>query len=125
MQVTTTHSEQVWQSPDGEKTIWNVTLTADGKEYQLKTFSKSVATVGYSGEVESYVNQRGDRFVKPVNEQVRTADLDSRIRAQWAIGQAVAATIFTPADEQYEAAVLDLANIFYKMVDTVITEGGQ
>jgi hypothetical protein len=94
MNVKTISSEQVWQSPDGQKTIWNVALEADGKEYPLKTYSSKIAEVGFEGEVESYLNNRGDRFVK----QVRTMNApaggyagrdDAAIKAQWAIGQAI------------------------------------
>jgi hypothetical protein len=98
MKAKTISSEQVWQSPDGQKTIWNVKLTADGKEYALKTFSAKVAEVGFEGEVESYLNQRGDRFVKQVpvaNKSGGYTRDDAGIRAQWAIGQAIALTSAT------------------------------
>ncbi|HSX31732.1 MAG TPA: hypothetical protein VLF43_00585 [Candidatus Saccharimonadales bacterium] len=94
MQVKTTDTKQVWQSPDGEKTIWEVTLRGeDNKEYGLKTFSPTVATLGFNGNVETYVNQRGDRFVRQIVKQQPVVAGDSRdmsIRAQWAIGQAIA-----------------------------------
>jgi hypothetical protein len=97
MKVKTLDSKQAWQSPDGQKTIWEVTLEADGKQYPLKTFSPKVSTIGFEGEVESYTNQRGDRFVKQVqrdNQPRRgggdTQRDDATIRAQWAIGQAIA-----------------------------------
>jgi len=94
MQVTTTDTKQVWQSPDGEKTIWEVTLRGeDDKEYGLKTFSSAVGTLGFTGDVETYVNQRGDRFVRQVvkKQPVMAGDQrDLSIRAQWAIGQAIA-----------------------------------
>lgn len=64
MQVKTTTSKQVWQSPDGQMTIWEVTLQAENRAHGLKTYSPEIATVGYTGEVETYVNKRGDRFVK-------------------------------------------------------------
>jgi hypothetical protein len=98
MRAKTVSSEQVWQSPDGEKTIWNVVLEADGKQYPLKTFSSKIAEVGYEGEVESYVNQRGDRFVKQAPKAPATTGYnrdDAAIKAQWAIGQAIALTSAT------------------------------
>jgi len=98
MKAKTISSEQVWQSPDGQKTIWNITLEADGKEYPLKTFSSKIAEVGYEGEVESYVNQRGDRFVKQAPSVAKSGGYsrdDAAIRAQWAIGQAIALTSAT------------------------------
>jgi hypothetical protein len=64
MQVKTLASEKVWQSMDGERTIWNVKVEHDGKQYPLKTFSQQIAREGFEGEVETYVNKRGDRFVK-------------------------------------------------------------
>lgn len=96
MRAKTLASQQVWQSPDGQKTIWDVTLEADGRQYPLKTFSSKIAEVGFEGEVESYANQRGDRFVKqtPKPEAQRSGGGYSRddaaIKAQWAIGQAIA-----------------------------------
>jgi hypothetical protein len=89
MFVKTVDSKQVWQSPDGQKTIWDVLLEAEGKEYPLKTFSAAIAEKGFQGDVESYVNQRGDRFVRQVVHSPSEAR-DYSIRAQWAIGQAIA-----------------------------------
>ncbi|HEX8226277.1 MAG TPA: hypothetical protein VF572_00245 [Candidatus Saccharimonadales bacterium] len=103
MQVKTTNSQQIWQSPDGKRTIWDVTLkTADGSDYKLKTYSPEIARLGYSGEVRSYLNPRGDRFVRQVSA-AQTAGAgqsgggsrssyqrdDNAIKAQWAIGQAI------------------------------------
>jgi hypothetical protein len=96
MRAKTVNSEQVWRSPDGQKTIWNVVLEAEGKQYPLKTFSQKIAEPGFEGEVESYANQRGDRFVKqtpkaPVPGQAGGYSRDdAAIKAQWAIGQAIA-----------------------------------
>jgi hypothetical protein len=92
MNAKTIHSEQVWQSSDGQRTIWEVTLKADdGKEYRLKTYSAKIAQMGYEGEVRSYVNPRGERFVRqvPTNTKPSFSRDDSAIRAQWAIGQAI------------------------------------
>jgi hypothetical protein len=91
MNAKTIHSEQVWQSSDGQRTIWEVTLKADdGKEYRLKTYSNKIAQLGFDGEVRSYVNPRGERFVRqvPSTKPAFQRD-DSAIRAQWAIGQAI------------------------------------
>jgi hypothetical protein len=95
MRAKTINSEQVWQSPDGQKTIWNVTLEADGKQYPLKTFSNKIAEPGFEGDVESYANQRGDRFVKQLPKPQGGGGYsrdDAAIKAQWAIGQAIALT---------------------------------
>lgn len=100
MRAKTLASQQVWQSPDGQKTIWDVTLEADGKQYPLKTFSSKIAETGFEGEVESYANQRGDRFVKQVPKPATASSGgsyrdDAAIKAQWAIGQAIALTSAT------------------------------
>jgi hypothetical protein len=96
MQVTTVDSEQIWQSPDGEKKIWSVVLkTPEGSDYRLKTYSQEVAKPNFNGEVYSYLNKRGDRFVRQERKAQAAASKpayqrdDNAIRAQWAIGQAI------------------------------------
>jgi hypothetical protein len=96
MQVTTIDSEQIWQSPDGEKKIWSVVLkTPEGSDYRLKTYSAEVAKPNFTGEVYSYLNKRGDRFVRQERKTPATTSKpayqrdDNAIRAQWAIGQAI------------------------------------
>jgi hypothetical protein len=97
MQVATIDSEQSWQSPDGQKKIWSVKLeTPEGKDYLLKTYSQAVAHPNFKGEVYSYLNKRGERFVRQAAKtpaQVTASKGYSRdddaIRAQWAIGQAI------------------------------------
>lgn len=90
MKVKTIKSEQVWQSPDKQRTIWQVSLLADDKEYTLKTYSEQIGTVGYEGDVVSYKNDRGDRFVKSASDDSKPYSRDDlAIRAQWAIGQAI------------------------------------
>src|SRR4051812_23990974 len=63
----------------------------DGKDYLLKTYSSLIAQVGYEGEVRSYINPRGERFVRqvPVAHTPRHPEHEASIRAQWAIGQAI------------------------------------
>ena len=94
MYVKTTNAQQIWQAPDGTRTIWEVTLKArDGREYRLKTYSRDIAALGFTGEVRSYLNPRGDRFVRqvPADKPRRTGPSrdEDAIRAQWAIGQAI------------------------------------
>lgn len=96
MRVKTIESEQIWQSPDGQKKIWSVVLqTPEGSEYRLKTYSQEVARPNFSGEIYSYLNKRGERFVRQQAKTPATASKssyqrdDSAIRAQWAIGQAI------------------------------------
>lgn len=96
MQVKTTDSEQIWQSPDGEKKIWSVQLqTPEGNDYRLKTYSQAIASPNFTGEVYSYLDKRGERFVRQAAKEKATAERpsygrdDNAIRAQWAIGQAI------------------------------------
>lgn len=67
LQVTTKSAEQVWTSPDGKMTIFKVSLEMDGKTFGAKTYSKAIATEGWSGTVESYEKQGrngAETFVK-------------------------------------------------------------
>ncbi|HEX7368272.1 MAG TPA: hypothetical protein VF261_01285 [Candidatus Saccharimonadales bacterium] len=97
MQAKTTHSERIWQSPDGKRTIWEVQLRAeDSSDYRLKTYSPAVAQLGFRGQVKSYLNRFGERFVRQDAEANRAAKAssgysrdDNAIKAQWAIGQAI------------------------------------
>lgn len=128
MKAKTTASEQVWQSSDGQRTIWEVTLrTDDGKEYRLKTYSKDIASKEFEGEVETYAAKNGDRFVRqPKPENGYTGGKGSKqnnqpiIQAQWAIGRA--ATIiqqrgellpdeeYWQTVEQYAVKLIEVAN---------------
>ena len=104
MQLTTVQSNQVWQSPDGNRKIWEVTLADEQGEqyYKLKTFSPAISQKGFSGELKTYLNARGERFVRqditktPETEKAGASGRsrgyqrdDNAIRAQWAIGQAI------------------------------------
>jgi hypothetical protein len=67
MQATTKLSEKVWSSPDGQKTIYKVTLEADGQQVTAKTFSDAISQIGWSGQVETYEKegrQGSETFVK-------------------------------------------------------------
>lgn len=108
MQVKTIESDQVWQSPDGEKKIWSVKLeTPEGKDYQLKTYSQAIAHPNFNGEVYSYLDKRGERFVRQVTKSPAETTAkggysrdDNAIRAQWAIGQAInLASVKMPKDD--------------------------
>ena len=111
MQVKTTHSEQVWQSPDGQKSIWEVTLKGDGgNEDRLKTYSEAIAQLGFEGEVESYLNGRGERFARQkVTRKARSGYSrdDDAIRAQWAIGKAIDLAAVKMAKEQITLPVIE------------------
>jgi hypothetical protein len=131
MRARTIASQQEWQSPDGQKTIWAVTLEADGKTFMLKTYSPKIAQVGWEGQVESYENNRGQKFVKQPQQQggwgggrgAGQPKDEAAIKAMWAIGQAVQSATLRPDDTGYESEVEDLARIYYSMVDRV--KGGE
>lgn len=53
--VTTKASEEIWKSPDGSKVIHKVTLVGStGDEIEVRTYSKDIAAVGWTGDVETY-----------------------------------------------------------------------
>lgn len=54
LQVKTTSSEMVWQSPDGSRKIFKLVLDYNGQQVQAKTYSNDIAKVGWSGEVMTY-----------------------------------------------------------------------
>lgn len=54
LEVTTKSAEEVWKSPDGKITMFKLLLDFEGKPFEAKTYSKAIATEGWSGEVESY-----------------------------------------------------------------------
>jgi hypothetical protein len=123
MKSKTIHSEKVWQSPDGQKSIWEVMLQAEGTEYKLKTFSPRISQIGFEGDVESYVNPRGDRFVK---QRATRSSANSRdqnvIRAQWAIGQSIALSAATMRKDTITMkSIEDKAHELYAMVDRIKT----
>jgi hypothetical protein len=67
LEVTTTVSNQVWTSPDGQRKIYELTLDYNGQPVKAKTYSDAIATVGWSGTVESYEKigkQGAETFVK-------------------------------------------------------------
>ncbi len=57
-----------WQSPDGQRKIWQVTVDVNGKQAPCKTYSQVLSQVGYQGMIETYekANNRGgiDTFIK-------------------------------------------------------------
>lgn len=53
-EVTTKSAEQVWKSPDGQRTINKVVLDYNGSPVEASTYSSAIATVGFKGEVETY-----------------------------------------------------------------------
>lgn len=66
LEVKTVSANEVWSK--GDVTIWELNLEYQGKPVSAKTYSKAIATPGWSGTVETYekANNRGgsDTFVK-------------------------------------------------------------
>jgi hypothetical protein len=60
LNVTTKSANQVWASPDGQRAIFELVLDYAGKQFKAKTYSKAIATVGWSGEVET--EERAGKF---------------------------------------------------------------
>jgi hypothetical protein len=54
MTAKTVGSELAWQSPDGTRKIYKVTLDVNGQTAMANTYSEKISQVGWSGEVESY-----------------------------------------------------------------------
>lgn len=57
--ITTANSKQIWQSPDGQRTIYEVWFTSDnpnhvGKTIKALTYSGAIAERGFLGKVETY-----------------------------------------------------------------------
>lgn len=93
-----------WQSPDGQKKLWAVTVEVNGRQLAAKTWDQALSVVGYSGEIEAYEKQdkRGnlETWVAPPRAQqsggyqarsggdYKPKD-ETAIKAMWAIGQAV------------------------------------
>lgn len=125
IRVTTKRAEQVWQSPDGQRTIYSVVLEYNGQQTTAKTYSRAIGSEGFSGEVETYEKQGKngtETFVKQVQKEggyqggggSRQPRDDSHIRAQWAIGQAS----IICEDHSMEAIEI-VAKQFFAMVDRV------
>lgn len=132
MKVETTNSRQVWQSPDKQRTIWEVNVKDEsGKVWPLKTYSSEISEVGFSGEVETYDGKDGQKFVRQPKPQggygggssaarmKADASKQKEIRAEWAIGKAITSLGIFPLDAEALKKVQDLATKLYEMVDSV------
>lgn len=142
-EVKTTEARSVWKSPDGQREIFDVTLDYDGQAVSASTYSKDIATVGWSGTVETYEKEgKGGRpsqtFVKqPPKENPgygnssSTSSTSSRsggyvpkdekaIQAMWSIGQSVNAHVGSEGLDAAElTSVRDYAIELFHMVDAV------
>jgi hypothetical protein len=45
MKLQTNISKQIWQSPDGNRTIWEVMGALDGQPVTTKTYSSKIASL--------------------------------------------------------------------------------
>src|ERR1035438_9408340 len=64
----TVSSKEVWKSPDGQRTIYEIVFTFEGKEIKASTFSDKILETGWTGDLESY--EKNDRtFVKQHREE--------------------------------------------------------
>lgn len=144
LQVTTESAEKVWESPDGQRIIFRVTMDWKGKRVVAKTYSRAIAKEGFSGEVETYEKEgkRGvEIFVKqPPKEGFTGGSTSSEgrksgsgyqpkdekaIQAMWAIDKAKDLTIAygkfketTPIDEVF-SSIEAYAQGLFNMVDRV------
>lgn len=127
LSVTTADAREVWRSPDGQRIIWLVSLSHEGKTFAAKTYSKAIATVGWSGSIESYDKpgkNGNETFVKQAakeggQEASRTQPKDeAAIKAMWAINAAIA---FDHKNELVIEELETLAKELFAMVDRVKT----
>lgn len=135
-QIKTLDAESVFKADHGgEKFL--ITAVADdpvaGKtKFKVHTWSPTIAKEGFEGEVEKYRDKGGDDCVRlPKKEEWKTGGSnsgpktsysrdDEAIKAQWAIGQAVA---WCSAHDLESAAIEPQAKEFFKMIDRV--KGGE
>jgi len=73
MTLTTKSAKEVWNSPDGKITMYELVLDYEGQEVKAKTYSGAIASVGWTGEVVTYekANKAGqlETFVKQVPKE--------------------------------------------------------
>lgn len=127
--TTTKEAKESWKSDDGKVTIYEVVMDYNGKPLKTQTMSKAIATVGWSGEVETYENAKGRTYIRQPKTEGNwggsknyTPRDDSAIKAQFAIKAAVnlAASGVIPVDD-IEPTALD----FFDMVERVKGDGAK
>lgn len=58
-------TDKPWTSPDGKVTIWLIKLEDEkGERADYNTMSKTIATMGWTGDVELYTNDKGKEYVR-------------------------------------------------------------
>lgn len=142
--VTTKSIKQIWQSPDGQRTINEVTLDYQGKLFKANTFSNDIASIGWNGDVESYEKEGrsgSQTFVKqalkeggwsgggqggqsgpPTTKPGYVPKDEKAIQAMWAISQSIAAhSGSADMDTADPLSVEAYAKELFAMVDRVKT----
>lgn len=59
--IKVTSIKDTWKAPDGGVTIYTI-VTEDAKE--LKTMSKQIASIGWTGTVKQYTNAKGNTYIR-------------------------------------------------------------
>lgn len=132
LQVTTKEAQQIWASPDGQRAIYKLTLDYNGQPVTAKTYSKVIATEGWSGTVETYEKEgKGDRpsetFVKqPAKEGGYSGGRQPRDDAAIKAQMAVKAAVHLMASQEKKpkdiiAGIEQYAQELFLMVDRVKT----
>lgn len=128
-----------WVSPDGKVSIWQVKLEIDGSQDLVSTMSKAIATVGFQGDVEAYMNAKGKTYYRQAPKEEQSApsepvhepeqakpteaywqDKQAQIRAQFAIKAAIQYAVNPAQDDLVDMQALEgFAIEFFAMVDRV------
>lgn len=69
IKATTKSSKETWKSPDGKITGFDIVLDVGGEDFPCNTFSKAIAEVGWSGEVETYERNNRTYVKQPPKEE--------------------------------------------------------
>src|SRR5258707_14638136 len=95
LHISVKQAQEVWRSPDGQRVLYGIIMEVGGKEAKAKTYSKAIATIGWSGDIETYEKTGRDgveTFVKQVPKEggfsPRPLKDEVPIKAMWSIGQA-------------------------------------
>lgn len=65
LQAKTIEAKEVWKSPDGKMVLSEIAMDIDGKRAVFKTYSKAIATEGWSGTIETYEKESKKAGVPP------------------------------------------------------------
>lgn len=135
LNIKTTSAKEVWKSPDGQRTIFELIVDYKGSPLKAKTYSGAIATEGWEGAVESYEKEGrngSETFVKQPPKEggfqsgASTSSSsgskpayvpkdEKAIQAMWAISQSIA---YNKADTKIEE-IAETAKDLFLMVDVV------